>query len=132
MPVLRDWPRSDRFVLGPGLAAFAEKVFTRLDAEPVVNDPDQIPQPGREPRLGVPTVHQCPALALANEGAGSFEAIELPLDRIERYRKIPGNRTPVSLAMMKQRQQNRLGRLATEQVLKSRGDHDRYIRSNDR
>ena len=106
-----------RLVFRSWLSSFTEHQFLRLVAEPIMHDTGQFPQTRRQSRLRVPTVNQSPPLSFADDDSRALEAFELPLDSVERNRKIPCNRTTLAFPMMKQRQKHRLRRLASEEIL---------------
>ena len=54
-----------------------------------MDHPDQIAQASSKPGLWIPRINQGSTLLLADQSTSAFETIQLSLDRIERYCKIP-------------------------------------------
>ena len=78
----------DRLVSGARLAALDEDRFLRFKTEAFISDGDEILHAFGDSGLRVPSVNERAPLSAADPHAGAFEAIELPLDGIERDGKI--------------------------------------------
>ncbi len=72
-----------RLILCPGLASFSENRLLGFVTKPVIDYTRQITESRGHSGFRIPTVNQSATLALANDGSGTLEAVELPLDSIQ-------------------------------------------------
>lgn len=117
------------FVLGAGLPPLDEERLLRRGVETIVNHPRQVAKAGGGAGFRIPRIDQGAPLALADEGSGALEAVELALDGIQRHRKLPGDGPAVGLPVMEQRKKYPFRRLSAKEILERRRDHDRRIQS---
>ena len=137
LPNRRDRVSDDRhspqhlLVLRPGLSAFCEHGLAGFLTETIVCDRDELPQSPRQSGFCIPGVNEGAALAFADQHSCTLEAIQLPLDGIERNLKITGYRPAISFSMMEEMQKHRLCRPSTKEIFQSRSAHDLTFGSND-
>lgn len=113
------------------MSAFCKQGLAGFLTETVVSDRDEFPQSPRQTGFRIPSVNEGAALAFADHHSCSLEAIQLPLDGIERNLKITGYRPAIGFSMMEKMQKHRLCRPSTKKIFQSRPTHDQIFRSND-